>query len=142
MMQPARQHDKPDRSGFTLMEVIVAAGLVGALFLMAIPLLGHVRLVRQEAERRMIAGEEAANALESVAALAQRGALDQEALGRLELSPSAARLPDAALEVELGDVAPPFAGQQVTVRVSWMPETGIPAPPAILTAWFVVEGGE
>ena len=132
----------PVRGGFTLMEVIVAAGLVGALFVVTIPLLSQVRVVRQEAERRMIAGEETANAMEAVAALAQRGGLSREALEGVMLTPAARRLPEASLDVELADADPPFDGQRVTVSVSWTADTGRRGDPVRLTAWFPSKGGE
>jgi hypothetical protein len=123
------------------MEVLTAAGIIGGLFAATIPLLSHVRVVRQEAERRMIAGEESANAMEAVAAIARRGALTAEALERLTLSVDARRLPDGALDVDLAEAAAPFSGQQVTVRVSWTNDVGEPADPMVLTAWFPRPGG-
>lgn len=124
------------------MEVIVAAGVIGTLFLVTIPLLSQIRTVRQEAERRMIAGEETANIMEAVAALAGDGELNRDALEGLTLSPAAERLPDAALELELATAEAPLSGQRVTVRVSWTSDAGDPATPATLTAWFPTEGGE
>jgi len=130
------------RRGFTLMEVIVAAGVIGALFLVTIPLLSQIRTVRQEAERRMIAGEETANLMEAVAALARQGPLTDAALDGLTLSSAAERLPDASLEVERAPAEAPFSAQRVTVRVAWTSETGRPADPIALTAWFPTEAGE
>jgi type II secretory pathway pseudopilin PulG len=124
------------------MEVIVAAGLVGTLFVVTIPLLSQLRTVRQEAARRMIAGEETANAMEAVAALVQRGELRRETLDSLLLTPAAERLPEALLSVELANADPPLDGQRVTVSVSWTTETGRSADPMVLTAWFPARGGE
>ena len=142
-MTPRLPHaDQQMRDGFTLMEVIVAAGIIGALFLVTIPLLSQIRVVRQEAERRMIAGEETANVMEAAAALARGGELNREALERLGLSPAAERLPERSLEVELADADPPLTGQRVTIRVAWTSDAGRPGDPVTLTAWFPSKGGE
>lgn len=120
----------------------MAAGIIGALFAVTIPLLSHVRVVRQEAERRMIAGEESANVMEAVAALARRASLTPQALEPLTLSPDARRLPEGAIQIDLAEAAAPFLGQRVTVRVSWTNDVGEPAGPMVLTAWFPQQGGE
>jgi type II secretory pathway pseudopilin PulG len=142
MNQRTRQSERRDRGGFTLMEVLTAAGIIGGLFAVTIPLLGHVRIVRQEAERRMIAGEESANIMEAVAVLARSGALTPQVFEQLTLSPAAGRLPDGSLAVELSEAAAPFSGQQVTVRISWTNDVGDPANPIVLTAWFPQPEGE
>lgn len=130
------------RGGFTLMEVLVAAAVIGSLFLVTIPLLSRIRAVRQEAERRMLAGQETANLMEAVAALAQQGELTREALDGLMLSSAAERLPDAAVDVEMAPAEAPFFGRQITVTVTWTSDAGPPAVATSLTAWFPEAGGE
>lgn len=127
-------------AGFTLMEVIVASGILSVLFASAIPLLSHVRTVRQEADRRMIAIEEAANLMESVAALALAGDLSSESVNELKLSPASRRLPTAESVIALEESESPFPGQRVTVTVSWRNDADEQAAPVEITAWFPPRG--
>ena len=131
--------DRLSRHGFTLVEVIIAGSIIGVVFLATIPLLAHVRTVRQEADRRSIAWHEAANVMEQLAAKAQREPLTSAAVTGLTLSPAADRLPDAALEIAL-DTTPtadaPLSGTRVDVSIGWTTDVGEDAVPVTLSAWL------
>jgi hypothetical protein len=89
----------------------------------------------------MIAQQEAANVMETIAARVMQSELSQSVVDSLSLSPAAERLPDAALAITLDEATDPLPGRRVTVRVTWTTETGTTAPPAELSAWFP-KGGE
>lgn len=124
------------RGGFTLTEVIAAAGIISVLFLVAIPLLSQVQTVRGEAARQFLAQQEAENAMERLAALATRGELTPQSAAAVTLSPLAATLPDASLAVRLDASSGELAGQQVRVVVRWTTDAAPRQRSATLTAWF------
>jgi type II secretory pathway pseudopilin PulG len=128
------------RGGFTLTEVVAAAGIISTLFVVAVPLLAHVRQVRKEADDRLIALNEAASALETLALAASRSELTARMADGLELSPAARRLADPRLSIEMSDGTPSPLGRRVTVSVRWDGDSGEPARPMVLSAWFAAEG--
>ncbi|MEZ6146513.1 MAG: prepilin-type N-terminal cleavage/methylation domain-containing protein [Planctomycetaceae bacterium] len=56
------------RYGFTMLELTVAASLLGMVFVVTLPLLKHVRVSRDAAQQRFVAQQEVANLMEQIAA--------------------------------------------------------------------------
>ena len=139
MKQSSSVHARRTRTGFTLMEVVVAGSIVGVVFLATLPLLAHVRAIRQEADRRSIAWQEAANLMEQIAVTSMREPLTPESVSGLTLGRASEALPDAALTVAVGP-APTVADRLPAVRadvtIAWTNDVGENAEPVSLSAWF------
>lgn len=129
-----------DREAFTLVEVVASAAVISVLFAVMIPLLQHVRVLRQHAEHETIAVLEAGNVMEQVAAAAAASELTLQFLEGLELSPAAERLPSASLTVSTSEAAAPLFDTRVSVSVGWIRESGEMAAPATVIAWFPMPG--
>lgn len=125
------------RSGFTLVELSAAAGLLGTVFLVTLPLLKHVRTSRDASHQQFIAQQEAANIMERLAIDPSSEAIDES----LSVSPEATtHLPDADVSVTRQSTENGL--QRVTVTLSWTNEADEPAVPVTLTAWFPVKGAQ
>lgn len=114
-----------------MMELTVAATLLGTVFVVTLPLLKHVRISRDAAQQQFIAQQEAANLMEQLAA----GHASEEAGDSITLSSEAASLlTDADFTITREPTASNL--QRVTVVVSWTNDAGERPRPATLTAWF------
>lgn len=124
------------RRGYTILEALVAAILLGAAGVVAIHMLVATTASGHKTELRRLATREAANVMERVMALPD-DQLTPEAVGRLALSPQAEKaLPGAKLAVRLdpqADPGPPAT--RVTVELVWKSHAGEPASPLRLLAW-------
>lgn len=120
-----------------MIELTVAAGVLGTVFLVTIPLLSRVRDTREQSQRRFIAQQEAANVLERLAArLADRPA-DDAVRESAAASPEArSLLPDVEIQVTPSDQADDAGLVRVTVAVSWLDDVGQQAAPVTLDAWL------
>ncbi len=122
------------RDGFTMLELTVAAALLGTVFVVTVPLLKHVRVSRDAAEQQSVAQQEAANIMERLAVHGSSGAQDE----MITLSPEAAsHLPDGAVTITRAPIVEGL--QQVTLRVTWSNAVGNRPAPVTLTAWFPAE---
>jgi len=132
-MRHPQRNPTPDRSGFTLIELAVAATLLGTVFVVTLPLLKHVRVSRDAAQQQFIAQQEAANILERFSINPSSDAMVE----MINISPEAAsHLPDADATIT---VQPTDDGlHQVTVSVSWVNASGDRPMPTKLSAWFSV----
>ncbi|MCA9112416.1 MAG: type II secretion system protein [Planctomycetaceae bacterium] len=123
------------RNGFTMLELTVAASLLGMVFVVTLPLLKHVRVSRDAAQQRFVAQQEVANLMEQIAAPATEasGVTDES----LTISPEAAsHLHDAQVAIAREPAEDNL--QQVTISLTWSDDAGQPVAPASLTAWFPV----
>ena len=123
------------RPGFTLIELAAAAGLLGTVFLVTLPLIKRVRTSREASHQQLIAQQEAANIMERVAINPTSETLEEG----VEISPEAASsLSDASVTITRQPAEDGL--QQVTITLSWVDETGEPVLPVQLTAWFPAQG--
>lgn len=123
------------RRGFNLVEMLVAVVVMTALLVVLAQFLGTVTQQRRVAARRMMAVEEAANAMEQAAALSY-AELTPERLQTIGVSEQAQRsLPQAKLSVDVTDEPGPPAGKQIAVELSWQNRFGETVKPVRLTAW-------
>jgi type II secretory pathway pseudopilin PulG len=122
-----------------MVELTVAAGLLGMVFLAAIPLLGRVRETREDAQQRFLALQEASNAMEQLALDVADGAVPDDAGKALSVSAEARDLlPDVSLEATSREEPDDAGCVRVTVTVSWANDAGEPAVPVTLDAWLPV----
>ncbi|MBI5760767.1 MAG: prepilin-type N-terminal cleavage/methylation domain-containing protein [Planctomycetales bacterium] len=126
---------RPNRRGFSMMEIIVAAGLLGVVVLVTVPSLRWVSAGRRDAAQRQLASQELANVMERLLAR-ESSALTPEGVATEELSAEAkAHLPGGALKVAVTvtDDSPP--SKRVTAELRWNDATGQSMVPIRLTAW-------
>ena len=127
------------RRGILLMEVFIACGLLAVVVAVTVEMLSMTATARRAGDRREMALQEAANAVERAAAI-PFAELSDERLSQIKLSPAvAALLPGAKLKLvsepgdELADNALP--AHHVTVEVSWTSATGGNESPVRLDFW-------
>lgn len=128
------------RRGYALVEIAMAVMVLMAAMSLAVKVLAGVGQQRRATERRLLALQELANAVERVNA----EPFDALNAGRArELSRPAAHsaLSKADWQAELtADDAGPVAGKRVTVRVRWKGPSGEWSAPVSLTTWVYQRG--
>ncbi len=130
-MKHSHRNSTSNRGGFTMLELTVAATLLGTVFVVTLPLLKHVRVSRDAAQQQFIAQQEAANLMEQLAVNGSSDAADDA----ITISPEAAsHLHDA--DVTITREPEHINLQRVTVAVSWTNDSGERPVPVKLTAWF------
>ena len=125
------------RRAFTLMELLVATLLFGAVLVTAAPVLGWVIRERSAAERRQLAVEEVANLMETITLDGRFEAVTEKALAPPTLSPQAKRrLKDARLDVKVEEDPKPPAAKRISIELRWRNRVGEFAAPVRLTTWI------
>lgn len=111
-----------------LFTLTVAAALVAQL---AVTTARH----RRHSEHRLVATQEAANALERMGQVAWED-LTADRFEQTKLSEVAAQaLLDGQIEVRLTDIAEPRAGRRIDVTVSWAQDAAAERREVALSAW-------
>jgi len=117
------------------MEMLAAVVVLTALLVVLAQFLGAVAQQRRVAARRLLAVEEAANAMEQAAALAY-AELTPARMQTIQLSQQAQQsLPQAKLTVVVTDEPGPPAGKRIAVELSWQNRAGQTGKPGRVTAW-------
>ena len=112
------------RRGTTLLESVIALGLLAAAFTLGAQALGWSAAQRRLADERHIAVQEAANCLQRVRQLPW-DELTDERLTSLELSSHAsALLASAELHVTAADAGEEPAARRIRAEVSWVTRHG------------------
>ncbi len=133
-------HAFTNRRGFTLVECLVATGLLGVIFVLVGQWFAWDSLERREAWKRQLATQEAANVLERLSRTPYE-TLTAENLAALQLSPETQGwLADGALQVSATATTTPLPGQQLQVEVRWGSRHENPPAPVRLTAWRFAPG--
>ncbi len=117
------------------MEVLVASGVLAVVATIAIGMFSLTATARRSSDRREIALQEAANAVERASAIPFTE-LTADRLAQIKLSPAVAELLNGArlsLAVEPADDELP--ARHVTVDVSWISASGASEPPVRLDFW-------
>ncbi|MGQ0635709.1 MAG: type IV pilus modification PilV family protein [Planctomycetaceae bacterium] len=123
------------RAGFTLVELTIAALLLGAIFVSVIPVLGLITRDRREAERRQLALIAAENLLDRLAALPYSD-LTVERVARYRLPETVAgQLPEAALRCDVSADDDSQSAKRISVELRWQKGASATSPPMRLTAW-------
>ncbi|MGD9855537.1 MAG: hypothetical protein AB7U20_11375 [Planctomycetaceae bacterium] len=120
-----------------MIELTVAAGVLGTVFLVTMPLLSRVRDTRDEVQRRFIAQQEAANILERLASRTSDGPLD-DAITQVSVASPEARsvLTNVEVVVTRAAEADDAGLARVSVAISWVNDAGERTAPVTLDAWF------
>ena len=128
------------RSGFSLVEMLVSAILLGAVLLLAVPLLGWVSHQRQIADQRQYALLTLANTIEEVGERPW-DELTNDSLSELKLTAEASQFLDSAVlktVVEVEDEAIPT--KSVTLSLTWRNRAGEMIAPVELTVLRTKQG--
>jgi type II secretory pathway pseudopilin PulG len=131
----------PPRRGVSLIELTVAALLLGTVFAALGPVLHGIRQQREQARQRQVAVLELANQAERLA-LRSWEELTPERLQQIELSETARQtLRQASLRVALAEEAEPLA-RRITLELSWSDPAGRAVAPLRVVVWrYPREGG-
>lgn len=127
--------------GFTLVECLVAAGMLMVVVALVAQLYMWDARERREVWRRQVARQEAANVLEQLSA-GPRDAVSDEALAAIALSNEAQTwLPQGKVVVTSTDVAKPSPGRRLDVEITWRLDSGDTSAPVRLCGWEFGPGG-
>jgi hypothetical protein len=127
------------RRAFTLIEVVIAAGMLAMLLTTSVHMLRALSLHQRASERREVA-------LEAVQAVADQIAnipwdkLTAESAEKVTIpKPLDGYLPGAKLSVSVDEIAAPAASRRVHVDLTWNGADGQPVAPVRLTNWVFPE---
>ena len=122
------------RCGFSLVEMMVSAVLLGALAAFVLPTLGWVSQERRTAGEHQELLEAGANLMDRFTAQAWEQ-ITQEAAAALQLPERLQQRAQAELDVavEPRDGDPP--AKRVRLRIDWTDVGGRPAPPVRISSW-------
>ena len=132
--RPERREGR--RRGILLLELVVAAGVLGVLIVAVVPIVRAVGMQRRLIEQQALALAEV-NALLEQARIAGKGGLPGELSEGVR-----ARLPGARLVVESRgrDGAEGASGEWLGVAIEWTPAAEVRAQRVGQVAWVVGEG--
>ncbi len=124
-----------NRRAFTLLELIAASVLIGAMLMLCLQVLTATAAARRRAETRLIAMQQSANVMERLAAVPWED-LSEENIEKLELEKLVRRLlPDAQLDIELATPPDEPPAKRITVSIGWSDRAGQAVGPVRLVAW-------
>lgn len=137
MNSPSRMR----RRGVLLTEAVVAGVMLAAAMAMTAKLAGWTAAQRREAERRGWAVQEAANAMEGLAALPFDRLTTETARASAKLSASAgAVLPGGQIDAEVIEEDDGLPRKRIDLAVRWNGGSGGAEAPVRLTAWVAKKG--
>jgi prepilin-type N-terminal cleavage/methylation domain-containing protein len=136
----SHRHPRPNRRGFTLLELMLALMLLGLFAALLAPLLLASARERRTAVQEQLALQLAANQLER-STQADWSELDQYAMATAVPVPEniARWLPGVERTVQAtatGD------GRRIVVTVTWDQRPGVPHKPVVLEGWSFATGGQ
>ena len=131
-----------ERRGVSLLEMSIAAILVGMLATAVLQLVLVMAGQHRGLAKRYVAIQESANIMERVSAMPWTE-LTSEAVAEMELSPEAQQsLSGATLAIEVGQPEGEPAAKRVTVVIRWPDREGRPDHKVRLVGWRYQVGGE
>ncbi len=126
---------KAMRRGSTILEMVVAATLLGTLLMVCLQLCVATAAQRRAAAQRQCAILELANAMERIAARPWNE-LTTAALAAERLSPSAVgQLPGVELKIDVSTPAAEPEAKRLVASIVWRDPGGRPLKPLTLTTW-------
>jgi Tfp pilus assembly protein PilE len=126
--------------GLTTIEMVMATLVLGVAMTLTVQILGWVMRERRGADRRAIAVQEAANAMERLAAQPW-DQLTPEAAQSEPLSPAALQaLPGAELNVTVAAEADKPGLKRIGVQLRWRGRSSAYEAPVRLTSWVARRG--
>ena len=124
------------RQGFSIVEMIVSAILLGVVLTTTVPLLGWAAGQRHASRQRQFALNEVANVMEQLT-LRSWETVTKQSAREIELSePARAYLTDGRLTVAVSQPKGGPPAKRITVELSWKNRAGEFVSPASLTAWI------
>jgi type II secretory pathway pseudopilin PulG len=124
------------RQAFTVMEVMVALGLLSVAMVLLSQIAVGELVERKRQQSRQLVLEAAANVLESARASPFESITPQWAVAQRLPEPLAARLLDAKLNVTVAPYSTQPKLKRVAVEITWRHEGNTPARPVLLTGFF------
>ena len=129
------------RRGYSIIELLVAAGLLATLLTVCAQLSGTASAEQRALRQRQAATNEVANVLERLS-IRPWNELTDKALGELPLSAAARQsLPEGRLEVHVVQPAGQAGAKRISVQIHWPGRDGRPEQTVRLTAWRHVSPG-
>ena len=129
------------RRGFSMIELLVAAGLLATLLTVCVQLSGVASAEQRALGQRQAAMNEAANVLERLSIRPWNELTDKD-LGELPLSAAARQsVPDGRLEIHVAQPADQPGAKRISVILRWPDRDGRPEQTARLTAWRCGDAG-
>jgi len=126
--------------GVMLIELTVAAFFFALSIALVAQLISTVLHLRRDADRRELATQEAANAMERITSWPFER-ITQESADKLELSPIARQaLPGAQLAARVTDTPAPSAMKRIAIVLRWRGGPAGNEAPVRLTAWVGPRG--
>ena len=129
------------RVGMSVLEIMLAAGLLGILMTVSVQMLRVMGDRQRAAERR-------ATALQTVQALAETlgnmpwDELSADAAARIAIPEATRRLlPGAKLSVSVNDESEPVVAKRVMLELGWNNPRGPNSAPVRLTTWVFPDAG-
>ncbi|WP_437204879.1 type IV pilin protein [Planctomicrobium sp. SH664] len=127
LRSPATWSSRSQPSGFTLLEMLAAIGMLAVLAAVAIPCLKHIQVAQDALAEKSAALRELKN-------LSERARVGQTAT--LQLSATATTLlPEAQLETTTAVSPDDPQLEQVTLSLSWVDHAGVRRQPMELILW-------
>jgi prepilin-type N-terminal cleavage/methylation domain-containing protein len=121
------------RRGMTVLELVVAAAILGTLLAVSLQLLAATAQQRSVADQRQFAVLEAENMMERLAARPWAELTPQTAV---PLSPAVrARLPSAEVKVEVAPAPNDPLAKRIVVALRWRDQTGQFVQPVRIVTW-------
>ncbi len=147
---PADSQKQSDRrrSGFTIIELLVALSLLATLLLTTIPFLNHFHQQRLQADQRQYAQQLAANVMERLATETSWESLNENLIAGIQddVTKQQTFLKNPTWNSTLTKSAEPVPSVQVTISLSWgsstkkqsenNPTTHKQPAPVLLSKWF------
>jgi|SRR4051812_22134642 hypothetical protein len=127
------------RGAFTLLEVVIAAGMLAMLLTTSVQMLRALTNYQRGSERRAVALE-AAQAVSDQVANIPWDQLTAESANKVTIPKQLeSYLPGAKLSVSLEDEATPTTSRRIHVVVNWNGTDGQSSAPVRLTSWAFPE---
>jgi len=138
--QPRGDIPSVPRAGFTVIELVLALGLLVVFFAMFVPVLGMISRERRVSAQEQAALQHAANVLDDLTRRSYAELSDQKDLALPEHVRQ--MLPAVEQTVTITPTAGEPAAKQVTVSLRWQQAGGTWSHPVTLSAWVhAVPGG-
>jgi prepilin-type N-terminal cleavage/methylation domain-containing protein len=122
------------RRGYMLLEMIVAAAIMGVLLTVSLQLLTALGVQRRDAQRRLAAAVEVGNLLERIAARPWDEITSEKVAGEKISDAVRGRLPGAELKIDVKTTKEPNA-KRICVSLAWRDRGGQQLPPVQVATW-------
>jgi Tfp pilus assembly protein PilV len=123
------------RRGMTLVELFVAATMLGMLLVVCVQLLSATAAQRRAADQRQLAIMELSNVLERIAARPWADLTPQAFAAEKPSAEAVEKLPEAELKVEVTTPSAEPKAKRITVSLRWQDRNSQFVAPVKITTW-------